>query len=251
MKKKIKKAFTLVELLVVIAILAILATVSIVGYNSFTKKAKVSNDTVLVKQMNDILFANSQTDDKNPTMSKALEDVFDGGYDLTKLTPTTTNYNIMWDRAKDQMVLADENLNIVYPEASKVSDKTEDLFVVVKTADELSKRTNAGYSVYLHDDYEGTTITDLKTGVDTGKVTTVTSITYTGQTEAQKVVINTNGGKVIVNAPKDTVWHYGEAENVNIQDVDLENSYHEYGSVDILKLLRVTLLLKIILRLLL
>ena len=64
MRKKIKKAFTLVELLVVIAILAILATVSIVGYNSFTKKARVSNDTVLVKQMNDILFANSQTDDE-------------------------------------------------------------------------------------------------------------------------------------------------------------------------------------------
>ena len=177
MRKKIKKAFTLVELLVVIAILAILATVSIVGYNSFTKKARVSNDTVLVKQMNDILFANSQTDGANPTMSKALEDVFDGGYDLTKLTPTTTNYNIMWDRAKDQMVLADENLGIVYPEASKVSDKTEDLFVVVKTAKELETRTNAGYSVYLHDDYNETEITDLKAGIDTGKVTTLKNIT--------------------------------------------------------------------------
>ena len=230
MRKKIKKAFTLVELLVVIAILAILATVSIVGYNSFTKKAKVSNDTVLVKQMNDVLIANSQTDDANPTMSKALEDVFDGGYDLTKLTPTTTNYNIMWDRAKDQMVLADENLNIVYPEASKVSDKTEDLFVVVKTAKELENRTNAGYSVYLHDDYEGTTITDLKTGIDTGKVTTVTSISYTGQSEAQKVVINTNGGEVEVNAPKDTVWHYGEAKNVVINAI-AGDSYHEFGEV--------------------
>ena len=44
MKKKIKKAFTLVELLVVIAILAILATVSIIGYNSFINKAKMSAD---------------------------------------------------------------------------------------------------------------------------------------------------------------------------------------------------------------
>ena len=213
MRKKIKKAFTLVELLVVIAILAILATVSIVGYNSFTKKAKVSNDTVLVKQMNDVLIANSQTDDANPTMSKALEDVFDGGYDLTKLTPTTTDYNIMWDRAKDQMVLADENLNIVYPEASKVSENHEDLFVVVKTVDELSKRTNAGYSVYLHDDFTRTEITNLKAGIDTGKVTTITSISYVGQDDEQKVVINTNGGEVEVNAPKDTVWHYGEAKN--------------------------------------
>lgn len=41
MNKK-KKGFTLVELLVVIAILAILATVCIIGYTSFTKKAKES-----------------------------------------------------------------------------------------------------------------------------------------------------------------------------------------------------------------
>ena len=224
MRKKIKKAFTLVELLVVIA------TVSIVGYNSFTKKAKVSNDTVLVKQMNDVLIANSQTDDANPTMSKALEDVFDGGYDLTKLTPTTTDYNIMWDRAKDQMVLADENLNIVYPEASKVSENHEDLFVVVKTVDELSKRTNAGYSVYLHDDFTGTEITNLKAGIDTGKVTTITSISYVGQDDEQKVVINTNGGEVEVNAPKDTVWLYGEAKNVVINAI-AGDSYHEFGKV--------------------
>lgn len=43
-KKSNRKAFTLVELLVVIAILAILATVSVVGYTSFIKNAYVSND---------------------------------------------------------------------------------------------------------------------------------------------------------------------------------------------------------------
>ena len=54
MKKKMKKAFTLVELLVVIAILAILSTVAIVGYNSFTEKAKISNDQSLVRQLNTV-----------------------------------------------------------------------------------------------------------------------------------------------------------------------------------------------------
>ena len=43
MKKQIKKGFTLVELLVVIAILAVLATVSVVGYTSFITKANNSN----------------------------------------------------------------------------------------------------------------------------------------------------------------------------------------------------------------
>lgn len=52
MKKSFIKAFTLVELLVVIAILAILSTVGIIGYNSFTEKAYVSNDETRAELIN-------------------------------------------------------------------------------------------------------------------------------------------------------------------------------------------------------
>ena len=57
MKRQNKKAFTLVELLVVIAILAILASVAVVGYTSFIKNAAVSNDESLAAQMNRYLEA--------------------------------------------------------------------------------------------------------------------------------------------------------------------------------------------------
>ena len=57
MKRQNKKAFTLVELLVVIAILAILASVAVVGYTSFLKNAAVSNDESVVAQMNRYLEA--------------------------------------------------------------------------------------------------------------------------------------------------------------------------------------------------
>ncbi|MBR2380877.1 MAG: type II secretion system protein [Clostridia bacterium] len=57
MKKQQKKAFTLVELLVVIAILAILASVAVVGYTAFIKNAAVSNDENVVAQMNRYLEA--------------------------------------------------------------------------------------------------------------------------------------------------------------------------------------------------
>ena len=237
MKKKIKKAFTLVELLVVIAILAILATVSIVGYNSFTKKARVSNDTVLVKQMNDILFANSQTDDKNPTMTKALEDVFDGGYDLTKLTPTTTGYSIVWDSINDQMVLLDDSSNKapVYPEASKVSEK-KDLFIITRNITEFDSTSE--FAHYLSDNYNGTTIS-TSTGIDTGKCNTIESINYTREnaTKEQKAIINTNNGEtaITVNADKDTIYHYGTAGEVKILAVDSTHSYHEFGSVKTLE----------------
>ena len=57
MKRQNKKAFTLVELLVVIAILAILASVAVVGYTSFLKNAALSKDDSTVTQLNRYLEA--------------------------------------------------------------------------------------------------------------------------------------------------------------------------------------------------
>ena len=225
MKRKIKKAFTLVELLVVIAILAILATVSIVGYNSFTKKAKVSNDTVLVKQMNDVLFANQQTDDKNNTMTDALEDVFGAGYDVEKLTPTTTNYNIVWDSENDQMVLLDDSKNVVYP-TEKVTSKDK-MFLITKTANDFTD-TKDEFAHYLTSKftYDGTLA--ITTGLDVGSNTNVNNISYTGGETGKTISIRTNGGKLVVNGPKDTINHYGAADYTNIVAVYGE-SYHEFG----------------------
>ena len=228
MRKKIKKAFTLVELLVVIAILAILATVSIVGYNSFTKKAKVSNDTVLVKQMNDVLFANQQTDDKNNTMTEALEDVFGAGYDVEKLTPTTTNYNIVWDSENDQMVLLDDSKNVVYP-TEKVTSKDK-MFLITKTAKDFSD-TKDEFAHYLTSEftYDGALV--ITTGLDVGNNTNVNVISYTGGETGKTVSINTNKDTILnVDASLDTVYHYGNVKKVDIEAV-AGNSYHEYGNV--------------------
>ena len=57
MKNQKKKAFTLVELLVVIAILAILATVSIIGYSSFIGRARKSNAQTEAAQANEVIIA--------------------------------------------------------------------------------------------------------------------------------------------------------------------------------------------------
>ena len=228
MRKKIKKAFTLVELLVVIAILAILATVSIVGYNSFTKKAKVSNDTVLVKQMNDVLFANQQTDDKNNTMTEALEDVFGAGYDVEKLTPTTTNYNIVWDSENDQMVLLDDSKNVVYP-TEKVTSKDK-MFLITKTVKDFSD-TKDEFAHYLTSEftYDGALV--ITTGLDVGNNTNVNVISYTGGETGKTVSINTNKDTILnVDASLDTVYHYGNVKKVDIEAV-AGNSYHEYGNV--------------------
>ncbi len=236
MRKKIKKAFTLVELLVVIAILAILATVSIVGYNSFTKKAKVSNDTVLVKQMNDVLIASQQTDDKNNTMTQALEDVFGAGYDVEKLTPTTTNYNIVWDSENDQMVLLDDSKNVVYP-TEKVTSKDK-MFLITKTTKDFTD-TKDEFAHYLTSEftYSDNTI-NISTGLDVGNNTSISEINYAriptegeNESDGKSVAIRTNGGTLTVNAVNDSVAHYNDVDKVVIVAV-APHSYHEYGSIN-------------------
>ena len=236
MKKKIKKAFTLVELLVVIAILAILATVSIVGYNSFTKKAKVSNDTVLVKQMNDVLIASQQTDDKNNTMTEALEDVFGAGYDVEKLTPTTTNYNIVWDSENDQMVLLDDKKEVVFP-TEKVTTKDK-MYLITKSQNDFTSTQNE-FAHYLTSEftYSDSTLS-ITTGLDVGNNTSVSEINYTrvpdegeNESDGKNVAIRTNGGTLTVNAANDSVAHYNKVDKVVITAV-APHSYHEYGNIN-------------------
>ncbi len=224
MKKKIKKAFTLVELLVVIAILAILATVSIVGYNSFTKKARVSNDTALVSQLNTILKADSMVNGNTKTPTDALKLTEEAGYDVEKLTPTATGYQIIWNQETSQFALLDEKDNVVY------GDKNTDEYKNWKFVSEYSSATN--YSVYL----KGTSFTsvpEIHAGIDTGKNTKITAINYKNSGAKENVVIRTNSASTsltINDATTGSVHHYGSAGALNIIQCYTE-SYHENGKV--------------------
>ena len=60
-------------------------------------------------------------------------------------------------------------------------------------------------------------------------------ISYTNSGNAQTVTIYTDGGTLTVNAPNDTVHHYGEANFVNITAI-AGNSFHEFGKVDVLSI---------------
>ena len=57
MLKRIKKAFTLVELMVVIAILAVLATVSIIGYQSFITRERINNAITEATQAREVIIS--------------------------------------------------------------------------------------------------------------------------------------------------------------------------------------------------
>ena len=232
-RKLKKKAFTLIELLVVIAILAVLATVAIIGYGAFTKKAKESNDIYLVKQMNIVLEASEVLDGKNKTMTDALDDVFDKGYDLTKLTPTSEKYNIVWDSLNDRIVLLNDQREIVFPKEKMSANK--DLYVIVSTKDEI-ENTYKDYSFYLRDNFNNNQeITlSISNGIDVGNNENITSISYTNGTK-HTVAIRTNGGTLTINASQDTVNLFGWLKELNVQSVATSDCYHEYGFIGELK----------------
>lgn len=228
--RKLKKGFTLVELVVVIAIIAILSTVSVVGYLGFTKKANVSGDKALVSQLNTILKTKeSETGAKPATATEAIEIVAEQGINVDRLKPLTSKYTIAWNSEANEFALLDENEKVV----SGTLSKTEHLNWLITSSDSVVENTT--YSTYLMAGYNGKSNLSVKTGLDVGENTNVTSVTYTKTDEAKDVILRTNGGTLTVNADTDNVTHYGEAEKVAVEAV-ASHSYHEYGEVNEIEL---------------
>ncbi len=221
MKKK--KGFTLVELLVVIAILAVLATVSVVGYMGFTKKAQVSNDTSLVSQLNTLLKADEAVDGKPETPTDALKVTEESGYDVTKLTPTTDKYNIVWNKESNQFALLNEEDSPVY---GTISEKA---YMNWRFVDSYVN-TN-GFSCYVKGDSKIDSL-DVNTGLDVGN-NIISTINYVNTSGNEKeIIVRTNSNETVFNVDgiTDEVSHYGDANEVNIIRVKM-GTYKEFGNI--------------------
>jgi len=117
-----RKAFTLVELLVVIAILAILGTVSIVGYTSFTTKAKLSNDENLVTQWNGLLEGKDVLEETPNDFDEAKAFLLSEGK-VEDFTPKSKDYHFYWCYEDNRVYLikdANSAFDIYYPKTETV-----------------------------------------------------------------------------------------------------------------------------------
>ena len=215
-----KKGFTIVELVIVIAVIAILAAVLIPTFSSIIRKANISSDTTLIRNLNTALAVDSAINGKHGNMQAALDAAEEGGYIVEKINATAKDNKILWDQVNDVFCYLNDGTVVYVPESTNGTPLTAGdyrLWVISDTVDET-------YSTY----YTGTesSITTDK-GFDAG-VSSVTSINYT-TTASQNVIIHTNGGTLTINAANSNVNHYGEGTVLTIEAV-ADASYHEFGS---------------------
>ncbi len=229
MAKRLKRAFTITELVIVIAVVAILAAVLIPTFSNIIKKADESADTQLVKNLNTILSSEQTvSQEAAPTMSKALEQAQEGGYTVDKLTPTSDG-DILWEQDSNRFVLVSGG-EIIFKDSTTTADIATEPYKFWKITNEDGEIKNnaAGYSYYLGNKYSGGSSLTVTAGLDVGEQA-IEKITYATEKE-QTVVFNTTGGTLEINAPKSDVKHYGSAKMVDVKEVKGQ-SYHLYGTI--------------------
>ena len=227
MKRQNKKGFTIVELVIVIAVIAILAAVLIPTFSSVIKKAKISADTQVVRNLNTALATDSIVNGKPETMSEALEIAAEAGYDVAKINASAAGNAIVWDSVNNVFCYINDGNKQYIPNTQTQNAYNYQLWVISKTV-------STTYSTY----YNGNNVDTLAAvdglGLDTGKAT-VGLVTYGTENESysstNSVVIRTNGGDLEVNAPDASVDYFSDGGSVNIIAIK-DQSFHAYGKID-------------------
>lgn len=209
--EKMKKAFTLTELVIVIAVIAILAAVLIPTYTSLVKKANISADTQLAKTMNNLIS-------EETTMTGVINTLAEAGYSVGKLNPTTEGHRFLWDSKTKQIIFVDSKYNIVY-KAKDINLDEADLWLTVKQPKEVVTSKKYVLNYYLTQDssknFSLSTISDFDTG--TSVLSGNLSIDSDGTGEA--VLKGTFLGTTTIDTPNADVVQYGTMENLNVTAV--------------------------------
>lgn len=231
MKLNKKRGFTIVELIIVIAVIAILAAVLIPTFGGLINNAQEAKDTANVRMLNQALRADTSVN-KHNTMHQAIAAAQNHGIDVTRLTATVPGNVILWDSENDLFAYykvgeKGEIGEISYIPEFKPASKLQTAYKFWKVSKDVAD-LKGSYSVYWNGD--NMTTAEVTVGFDAG-VAEVGEVKYLRTTgDAQSVIIRTNGGSLTVNAPADSVAHYGKASKVDVVAV-AGATYNEYGQV--------------------
>lgn len=143
--KKSRKGFTIVELVIVIAVIAILAAVLIPTFSGLIRKAKISADTQLCKNMNTSLSAAEAEGKEIGNINDVIDILYDAGYVLANLNPSAEGYWYAWDSETNQMLYLDETFSVSFHVRElKTAEANEKWIVVVSGADDYAQVKAAG-----------------------------------------------------------------------------------------------------------
>ena len=223
MMRKLRKGFTIVELVIVIAVIAVLTAVLIPTFVHLSKKAKLASDSSLVANLNTALAMEASESGKDPiTMHEAVQGLENQGYKLPQLV-TKSEEELVYSLKENKFYLS-----------SEVTSDFVDYWHIDKKVPATQK-----WSIYAFnwDVSSSTEVSGLKVGFDAGSETSITSISYTRTSTEEKavpqtVIIRTNGEDTVlsVNAPSDTIHHFDYLDELTITAV-AGASYHEHGTI--------------------
>ena len=247
MKKLNKKAFTIVELVIVIAIIAILAAVLIPTFVKLIRKSKINNDVQLIRLLNEALAAD-RVDNEHNTMTDALAAAKGYGFLVANINAKASGNEILWDSVNDAFVYLNdgeiEYLPDLVDETARLSANDYRLWKIYReSAPGINDQT---YSIYCATSEAANSVSQVKVGVDDGGFR-IANITYDRSEESvvyDNIVFCTSSAFTTINvtvyqsgANSDTVKHYGVAGIVNLTDAGT-TSYHEYGEVGYVDLVK-------------
>ena len=125
MKNLKKKGFTIVELVIVIAVIAVLAAVLIPTFVNLTRKANISADTVLAKNLNTALAVYDAENDVED-FDDVLEAIKEHGYLIANLNAKAEGCYFVWESETNQILLVDSTEDYVVLYSTKDGYATPD-----------------------------------------------------------------------------------------------------------------------------
>ena len=145
-------------------------------------------------------------------MYEALKDAEEAGYKIENLK-SKSGQNLVWNQETDRFeIVKNADANYKYWKAYKEVPSTQN------------------FSIYLNDKTFASAIT-VSVGFDAGENSAIPSVSYSHTSgDTQNVIIRTNGGTLNVNAPNDSMKHYGNLDTLNVTAINT-STYHENGSV--------------------
>ena len=230
LKSALRRGFTIMELVIVIAVIAVLAAVLIPTFANLTERANESADTQTVENLNTILRSEETiTGEKPATMAEAIEVAASGGYNVDALTPTSDGNDIVWIKDVNRFALVDGDGAVIHSDDGITS--LDDYDVIYKISSDIADLNDTEYGYYFREDTTVSGNITTSVSADFSAVEGVESVTVDESTEGTiDIALNSETADLQVNGSAATVNVYGTLGNINGEDYGM-NSLHVYGTV--------------------